>query len=286
MPRIAFVNGTYVPHHQAAVHVEDRGYQFADGVYEVVLVRKNKMLDMDRHLDRLERSLSLLEIPMPCHRRALEQIADRLRRQNLLSYGLIYIQVTRGVTLRDHAPPADLVAAMQPALVMTTKRLAVPDEAKVAQGVSIITLPDERWARCEIKTVGLLPNALAKFKARDAGAFEAWMIDREGFVTEATASNAWIVTKAGKIVTRQLGPDILAGVTRAVVLQNLGGKWQFEERKFSRDEALDAAEAFITSASSFVMPVVKIDGQTIGDGKAGSVALTLRKHYLDAADAA
>ena len=284
MARIAFVNGSFVPHHQAAVHVEDRGYQFADGIYEVIFVRGSKMLDMDRHLDRLERSLSLLAIPMPCHRRSLEQIIDRLRRQNLLSYGLIYIQVTRGVTVRDHAPPAALVAAMQPSLVMTTKRLAIPDEAKVAKGVSIITLPDERWARCEIKTINLLPNVLAKMKARDAGAYEAWMIDREGFVTEATASNAWIVTRDGKIVTRQLGTEILAGVTRAVVLKNLEGNWQFEERKFTREEALNAQEAFVTSASSFVMPVVTIDGITIGNGQVGAVASGLRKQYLAAAD--
>ncbi|MCX8501106.1 MAG: D-amino-acid transaminase [Alphaproteobacteria bacterium] len=280
MPRIAFVNGSFVPHSRAAVHVEDRGYQFADGVYEVIFVRDSRMLDAGRHLDRLERSLALLAIPMPCHRRALEQISERLRRQNLLRNGLVYIQVTRGVTTRDHAPPPEVLAAMQPALVMTTKRLPLPDEAAIAKGVAVISLPDERWHRCEIKTVNLLPNVLAKMQARDAGAYEAWLIDRDGFVTEGTASNAWIVTQDKQIITHQRGVEILSGVTRAAVLDWLGDGWQFAERKFSRAEALAAAEAFLTSASSFVTPVVSIDGKPIGNGKPGEVATELRRRYL------
>lgn len=182
MSRIAYVNGRYVPHREAAVHIEDRGYQFADGVYEVTAVRDGKLIDEDRHLERLARSLRELRIERPMSDAALKLVTRELLRRNGVRDGIVYLQVTRGVARRDHAFPADA----RPSIVMTTKRTKGPPAKAVEEGVSVITIPDQRWARCDIKSVSLLPNVLGKQRAKEAGAFEAWQVDRAGHVTEGT----------------------------------------------------------------------------------------------------
>ncbi len=278
MPRYAYVNGRYLPHAQAAVHIEDRGYQFADGVYEVVPVAAGRAVDKDPHLDRLERSLAALHIPMPMTRKALELVSRELLRRNGVSNGLLYMQVTRGVAPRDHVFPANA----RPALVMTTKRIDFAGQPKFADGVGVITVPDQRWARRDIKTVNLLPNCLAKQAAAEAGAYEAFQVDGDGYVTEGTSSNAWIVTGGGTLVTRQLGYEILHGVTRRTILAIAKEEdVPFEERPFTVAEALAAKEAFVTSATSFVTPVVRIDGKAVGDGRPGPLSKRLLAWYRD-----
>ncbi|MBE9557482.1 MAG: D-amino-acid transaminase [Proteobacteria bacterium] len=278
MPRYAYVNGQYLPHGRAAIHIEDRGYQFADGIYEVVPVAAGRPVDESQHLDRLERSLSELRIAMPMSRRALELVCHELLRRNGIRDGLIYIQVTRGVAPRNHAFPADA----SPALVMTTKRMNFTGQAKFTDGVSVITVPDQRWARRDIKTINLLPNCLAKQTATEAGAYEALQVDDEGNVTEGTSSNAWIVTGNGKLITRHLSDDILHGVTRRTILAIAAEEGvDFEERPFTVAEALAANEAFVTSATSFVTPVVRIDGKPVGDGVPGPLAQRLLAWYRD-----
>lgn len=278
MPRHAYVNGRYLPHGRAAVHIEDRGYQFADGVYEVVPVAAGRAVDEGPHLDRLERSLAELRIAMPMSRKALELVSRELLRRNQIRDGYIYIQVTRGVAPRNHVFPAHV----RPALVMTTKRVDFAGQSKFTTGVSVITTPDLRWARRDIKTLGLLPNCLAKQDAAEAGAYEALLYDGEGNVTEGTGSNAWIVANGGKLVTRQLSNDILHGVTRRTILDIAAEEGvSFEERPFSVEEALAAREAFVTSAISFVTPVVKIDGKSVGDGKPGLLTRRLLEWYRD-----
>jgi D-alanine transaminase len=242
MSRIAYVNGRYVPHADAAVHVEDRGYQFADGVYEVVLVYNGRMVDEIPHLDRLDRSLGELRIPSPMSRPALRSVMRELLRRNRIHTGLIYMQVTRGVARRDHPFPKNA----QPSLVMTAKRIALPTGAAVENGVRVISIPDIRWERCDIKTVALLPNVLGKQQAKEAGAYEAWQVDRDGYVTEGTSTNAWIVTKDGELVTRNANQAILNGITRLTLLklaerENL----RLVERGFTIEEAKQAREAFI-----------------------------------------
>ena len=283
MSRVAYVNGRYVPHQHASVHVEDRGYQFADGVYEVCEIRDGRLIDETRHLDRLERSLRELEIRMPMSRAALRIVLREVAGRNRVRDGLVYLQVTRGVARRDHAfPPADT----PPALVVTAKIIPRAKGDRLAeQGVAVITLPDNRWARVDIKTVGLLPNAIAKQKAQQAGAREAWFVDREGFVTEGASTTAWIVTKAGTLVTRPNGTDILPGVTRLTVTdlaRRLG--LEVEERKFTVAEAKRAREAFMTGASTVVMPIVAIDGEPVANGHPGSVATQLRAAFHDVAE--
>ncbi|MDH5556661.1 MAG: D-amino-acid transaminase [Alphaproteobacteria bacterium] len=278
MPRYAYVNGQYLPHDQAAVHIEDRGYQFADGVYEVVPVAGGLAVDEIPHLDRLERSLAELRIAMPMSRRALEIVCRELLRRNGIRNGLIYIQVTRGVAPRNHSFPAHA----RPALVMTTKRMNFDGQSKFRDGVAVISAPDLRWARRDIKTINLLPNCLAKQAALEAGAYEAIQVDAEGKVTEGTSSNAWIVTKDGMLVTRQLSNDILHGVTRRTILAiAMEEGIAFEERPFTVPEAQGAREAFVTSATSFVTPVVEIDGKRIGDGKPGLLSQRLLSWYRD-----
>lgn len=278
MPRFAYVNGRYVPHRDAAVHIEDRGYQFADGVYEVVTVAGGRLVDEGPHLDRLERSLSALAIQMPMSRRALELVSHELIRRNGVRNGLVYMQVTRGVAPRDHRYPADAV----PSLVMTTKRIDFAAQPKFTEGVSVITIPDQRWARRDIKTIALLPNCIGKQMAYEAGAYEAWMVDGDGLVTEGTSSNAWIVTAGGRLVTRHLSNDILHGITRRTVLAiALEEGVAFEERPFSVDEAKRAREAFVTSATSFVTPVVRIDDVPVADGKPGVLSARLLAWYQD-----
>ena len=277
MARYAYVNGRYVDHREASVHIEDRGYQLADGVYEVVGVRDGRLIDEGPHIDRLDRSLRELRIDWPVSRAALSFIMRELMRRNRLRDGLIYMQVTRGVARRDHAFPTTPV---KPALVLTTKNSKRGD-ADPGPGIAIKSQPDIRWERCDIKTVALLPNVLAKQAARESGAYEAWLIDTNGCVTEGASTNAWIVTQDGELVTRQTDNGILAGITRQT-LKSLCNALQlkFVERSFSLAEAMKAQEAFITSATSFVTPVVKIDGQTVGNGKVGPTARRLREEYV------
>ena len=277
MPRYAYVNGRYTHHHDATVHIEDRGYQLADGVYEVVTILNGRLIDENGHLARLERSLAELKIQMPARREVLRLIMRELIKRNGLDNGLVYMQVTRGVAPRNHAFPT---APVKPALVMTTKRMDFARMAKFSEGVSVITVPEQRWERRDIKTIGLLPNCLGKQAAIEAGAYEAWQVDADGYVTEGTSSNAWILTKGKKLVTRPLGNDILHGITRKTVLALAADCGiEVEERPFSVDEAYDALEAYATSATSFVTPVVKIDNHVLGNGKPGSFGQKLLEAY-------
>jgi len=281
MGRYAYVNGQYVDHLKASVHIEDRGYQLADGVYEVVGIRDGKLIDETLHIDRLDRSLKELRIGWPVARSTLGFIIRELMRRNHLRDGLVYMQVTRGVARRDHAFPTTPV---KPALVMTTKNTKHLG-ADPGAGVAVKSMRDIRWERCDIKSVALLPNVLAKQAARESGAYEAWLIDEQGCVTEGASTNAWIVTPEGELVTRQTDNGILAGITRHT-LKSLAHSMQlkFVERPFSLAEAKKAKEAFITSATSFVTPVVKIDGEAVGDGKVGPTARRLREEYVRFSD--
>jgi len=283
MSRIAYVNGRYLRHGDASVHIEDRGYQFADGVYEVFEIWNGKIVDERQHLDRLERSLREMAIAMPVARNALKVIVREIIARNRVGDGLVYLQVTRGVAKRDHVfPPPDT----PPALVVTAKITSRVASDKLAEeGASVITVPDNRWDRVDIKTVSLLPNAIARQKAKEAGANEAWFIDADGFVTEGAATTAWIVTKEGTLVTRPDGTGILPGITRrtAAAVANKQGL-TVEERKFTVDEALCAREAFMTAASTVVMPIVEIDGKPIANGRPGSIATALRAAFHDVAE--
>ncbi len=283
MSRIAYVNGRYSNHADAVVHVEDRGYQFADGVYEVCEVASGYIMDMSRHLDRLDRSLRELRIAWPLNRKSLEHVMREVVRRNRVRNGLVYLQVTRGVARRDHFFPASHV---KPALVVTAKKTDPAVAAKkVENGVKVITVPENRWERVDIKTVGLLPNVLARQQAREAGAQEAWFVDPDGTVKEGAATNAWIVTADGKLVTRPAENGILRGITRATVMEvaaKLG--LEVEERAFTVEQAKAAREAFMTAATTVVMPVVEIDGQPIANGHPGSVTLSLRQAFFDIAE--
>jgi D-alanine transaminase len=282
MPRIAYVNGRYVAHADAYVHVEDRGYQFADGVYEVCEVARGYIMDMTRHLDRLNRSLSELQIAWPMTRGALQIVVSEVVRRNRVRNGLVYLQVTRGVATRDFLFPANT----KPSLVVTAKKVDPTFAAKRAEsGIKVITVPETRWDRVDIKTVGLLPNVLAKEKARAIGSQEAWFVDAEGDVKEGGSSNAWIVTRDGVLVTRPAEHGILRGITRTTLFEvaaKLGLK--IEERGFSVAEAKAAREAFISSATTIAMPVVAIDGHPVANGHPGSVVLSLRQAFFDVAE--
>ncbi|WP_029005193.1 D-amino-acid transaminase [Azorhizobium doebereinerae] len=278
MSRVAYVNGQYVPHAEASVHVEDRGYQFADGVYEVCEVRDGHLVDERRHLDRLDRSLKELRITPPMARGPLGVVLRETVARNRVRDGLVYMQVTRGVARRDHAFPAEGTPA---SLVVTSRSVNFAANDRAAEsGIKVITMPDNRWERVDIKTVGLLPNVLAKQAAKEAGAKEAWFVDAAGNVTEGSSTNAWIVTADGVLVTRSADHGILRGITRTVLF-DLAAQEQLriEERAFTRAEAMAAREAFISSATNLVMPVVSIDGAKIGDGKPGPMARRLRERY-------
>ncbi|WP_169569147.1 D-amino-acid transaminase [Sneathiella limimaris] len=279
MSRIAYVNGQYVPHLDAAVHIEDRGYQFADGVYEVIPVVNNKLIGEEGHLDRLWRSMEELKMAEPMKRKPLEMVMREVLRQNGVENGLIYLQVTRGVAPRDHPFPRDAVSS----LVMTAKKTSPEKaEAKAAKGVSIITVPDIRWARRDIKSVSLLPNVLAKQEAVEKGAYEAFQVDEEGFITEGSSTNAWIITQDGTLVTRPTGNDILAGITRADLLKLLEQKnYKVELRPFTVEELQNAREVFLTSSSSYVLPIVEVDGKPVGNGHPGSISNDLRGIFKD-----
>jgi D-alanine transaminase len=262
------------------VHIEDRGLQFADSIYEVCSVLAGRLMDEQGHLDRLERSVGALGINMPMERAALQVVMREMIRRNRLSNALLYLQVTRGMHKRDHPMPA----AHKSTLIMTVRPFNIAAvEKRRAEGVSVITLPDIRWGRCDIKTTGLLPNTMAKTEARKRGAFEAWMVDRDGYVTEGASTNAWIVTGEGVLVTRNLSSQILAGVTRLGVLNALAreGFNAIEERAFTLREALAAREAFVTSASGGVLPVVSIDAQPVGDGRPGPIAGRVHGLYAE-----
>jgi D-alanine transaminase len=282
MSRLAYVNGRFQPLSEAGVSVEDRGFQFADGVYEVWAVFDGRLADAEGHFVRLERSLSELRIDPPMSRAALGQVLRETVRRNRVRDGIVYLQITRGAARRDHAFPKPGTPAT---VVVTARRVDyAAEEAKAAKGVQVVTTPDIRWGRCDIKTVGLLPNALAKQAAREQGAYEAWLVDAEGKVTEGSSTNAWIVDGAGRLRTRGTTSNILRGITRGSLIE-LARELQIPviEEAFTVEEAKAASEAFLTAASGFVMPVVAIDGVPVGNAKPGPVALRLRSLYLDAA---
>jgi D-alanine transaminase len=278
MSRIAYVNGRYLPHSGAAVHIEDRGYQFADGVYEACEIRDNALIDVRRHLDRLERSLAELDMASPMSRAALITVLRQVARMNRVRNGLLYLQVTRGVASRDHAFPKPPVP---PSVVVTAKPISPAASRNRAEtGIAVISCPDNRWDRVDIKTVGLLPNVLAKQAARAAGSYEAIFVDADGNVTEGASTNVWIVTANGDLVTRPAEHGILKGITRDVVIEaarSLGIK--VIERYFSLEEAKRARESFITAATTIVLPVVRIDDTSIGNGVPGSISTRLREVF-------
>ncbi|MFN9009556.1 MAG: D-amino-acid transaminase [Hyphomonadaceae bacterium] len=278
MPRIAYVDGQFVRHGEASIHVEDRGLQFGDAVYEVWAVRGGILFDSEGHLARLARSLAALQIKAPMSNASLMVIVRELMARNKLKDGLVYLQISRGVARRDHPFPAH----SRPSIILTARAMNMAQaDARAAKGIQVQTCPDIRWGRVDIKTVNLLPNVLAKQAALEAGFADAWFVDAEGLVTEGTAQNAWIVDSDGLLRTRPATHAILRGITRDTIIktaQELG--FAFEEKAFSRDEAISAQEAFITSATSFVTPVIELDGHKIGDGTPGSIARKLRETYL------
>ncbi len=278
MPRIAYVNGAYTPLEDASVHIEDRGYQFADGIYEVVLRVGGRFWDLEGHLKRWARSLAELEIRAPISEAALKIVIAKLVEKNRLGDCMIYMQATRGVASRNHPFPS---ADTAPALVLTAKPIDLEKlNAKAAKGVAVITRPDIRWGRVDIKTVGLLPNCLAKEAAVRENAVEAWLV-KDGKVTEGSSSNAWIVDDKGRLITHPLGNEILGGITRQTAIACAESlQLKVVERAFTVEEALKAREAFITSAMNLVTPVIAIDGNRIGDGAPGPIATRLRARYV------
>lgn len=279
MARIAYVNGRYLAAAEATVNIDDRGYQFADGVYEVCELRGGRLIDEAGHWARLRRSLGEVRIAPPLGEAALRLVVREVVRRNRIRDGLVYVQVTRGVAPRGHAFP---LRPTRPSLVITASRADPLTAVRAIQGIAVVTVPDTRWARVDIKTTGLLANVLAKQAAREAGANEAWFVDKDGFVSEGASSNAWIVSRGGELITAPTSAPILAGVTRAAALSvaavlGLG----FAERRFSVAEALAAAEAFVTSATSIATPVIRLDGKPVGSGRPGPVAAALRQAMLE-----
>lgn len=282
MGRIAYVNGRYSRHADAAVHIEDRGYQLADAVYEVWSVFGGKLADAEGHFARLKRSLGELQIPEPMSRAALTVVLREVLRRNHVREGLIYLQISRGVAPRDHAFPQ---GPLSPSVVITAKSLdREASEAKAAKGITVITTPENRWGRCDIKTVGLLPNVLARQAARTQGAGEALFVDELGLITEGASANAWILGEDGVLRTRDTQANILRGVTRNTLLDVIAkAGLKVEERAFSPDDMAQAQEAFITGAGSLVLAVTAIDGRAIGNGAPGPVAQKLRSLYIERA---
>ncbi len=278
MSRCAYVNGRYVPHATARTHVEDRGMQFSDGVYEVIAVVGGELVDAALHFERLDRSLSALEIAAPMRRAPLEAVLREVARRNRVSEGIVYLQVNRGVAPRNHAFPRDA----RPSMVVTARRGQPASSPALVEGVRVITIPDIRWRRRDIKSVSLLANVLAKQAAAQDGAFEAWQVDEDGMVTEGSQSNAWMVEAGGAVVTRASSHDILTGITRTRLI-DLARKDGITviERAFTPQEAARAREAFLTSTSSFVVPVVQIDESVVANGRPGAVTERLRALYLD-----
>ena len=279
MSRFAYVNGRFVRHGEAAVHIEDRGYQLADGVYEVWAVFDGKLADAEGHFARLWRSLDELRIAHPMGEAALTCVLREAVRRNMVRDGLVYLQVTRGVARRDHAFPNP---AVPPSIVVTAKSVdRKAAAAKAALGACVISVPENRWGRCDIKSVGLLPNALAKQAARERGAIEAWFVDDLGLVTEGASSNAWIIDAEGNLRTRDTNANILRGVTRSTLLEVIReAGLPINEKPFTIADAQAAREAFITGAGTLVMPIVRVDGVTVGNGSPGPVATRLRDLYI------
>jgi len=277
--RIVYVNGDYLPEEDARISVFDRGFLFADGVYEVTSVLGGRLVDFPGHLARLHRSLAELEMPAPVSDEVLEAIHRELLARNAVTEGMVYLQVTRGPADRDFAYPPEPV----PSLVLFTQARPLADTASGRNGIKVIALPDIRWQRRDIKTVQLLAPSMCKMMAKRAGKDDAWLVE-DGFVTEGTSNNAWIVTAGGTLVTRNLSTSILHGITRhAVMALAAEAQIRVEERPFTIAEAHAAAEAFITAASAFVTPVVEIDGKPLGDGTPGPLTRRLRELYIDAA---
>ncbi|WP_416900000.1 MAG: D-amino-acid transaminase [Minwuia sp.] len=277
MNRIAYVNGQYTAHHAAAVHVEDRGYQFSDGVYEVIPVVAGKQIDSVGHMERLARSLSELRIPAPMSERAMNLVINEVIRRNRVRNGYVYLQVTRGVAPRDHAFPTDPDSAL---VIYARPKSSAARKSNAETGVAVITVPDQRWARRDIKTVSLLPNCLAKQAAKEAGAYEAFMYDREGMITEGSSTNAWIVDQEGRLITRPASNDILNGVTRLALMALVEeAGLEIVERPFSVEELRSAREVFLTSSSGMATPVVKVDDRVIGNGRPGSVTCGIMERF-------
>jgi D-alanine transaminase len=282
MSRVAYVNGRYLLRRSATVHIEDRGYQFADGVYEVCEVFRGALIDEKRHFERLSYSLAELQIAPPLRPGGLAIVVREIMARNKIDNGFVYVQVTRGVAARDHFFPHP---AVRPSLIVTARQVnPEKGEVQAQKGVSVITTPDLRWKRVDIKSISLLPNVLARQLARERAAYEAWLVDSSDMITEGAASNAWIVSENGTIVTRHLDCSILRGITRTTLMEIIAAQGlKLEERKFSLDEALAAREAFITGATALIMPVVRINGKKIGQGNPGSITLKLRAIFHDIA---
>ncbi len=285
MTRIVYVNGRYLPYAEAAIHPEDRGNQFADAVYEVIEVREGHLIDETRHLARLERSLGAITIPLPMSRAAWGRVLRETIRRNRVRNGLVYLQVSRGVAKRDFFFPA---ADTLPTVICLARRMApAKGEAQAAKGIAIQSTPDVRWANCDIKTVMLLPASMAKQRAKESGANDAWFVDADGYVTEGASANVWILDREGKLVTRALDKAVLPGITRATLLDVLAREGiPVVERPFTIEEAQSAREAFITSATSIVMPVTSIDGRPVGNGEPGMLAMRLRAEFHKVAEQA
>lgn len=281
MSRIAFVNGSFLPLEEARVPITDRGFLLADGIYEVSAVLNGRLVDNEAHLARLDRSLREIRIPNPYSATEWRRLEEELVRRNGLVEGLVYMQVTRGAAERDFAFPE----ASTPTIVMFTQSKRITRSPQAERGVAVVTTPDLRWKRRDIKSVALLAQVLAKQAAAEAGAYEAWMVE-DGFVTEGSSSTAFIVTAERSIVTRPLSHAVLPGITRLAVMRLVFERGlRVEERPFSVAEAHEAAEAFLTSASSFVMPVISIDGRPVGSGTPGTTTLRLREVYFEMAGA-
>lgn len=281
MSRVAYVNGAYVPLPSASVSITDRGFQFADSIYEVWAIRDGRLFDVEAHMTRLQRSLAELRIAPPMNEASLMAVIRETIRRNRVTDGIVYVQISRGAANRDHVFPAP---STKPTLVITAKNLDRAAIAKrAAAGIKVASAPETRWERRDIKSVNLLPNVLARQGAKEKGAYEAWFVDEDGLVTEGTSSNAWIVDANGVLRTRELSFDVLHGVTRAAVLKLAQERqMQIEERPFTIEEVKAAREAFITNSSNAVTAVIEIDGVRIGDGKPGPVTEALRAAYLGA----
>jgi D-alanine transaminase len=281
MSRIVFLNGSFLPLEEARVPFMDRGFLFGDGIYEGIGVLDGRLIDNEAHLARLERSLAEVRIPNPHTRAEWTALQEELVRRNDMTEGFIYFQVTRGVAERDFFFPENA----EPTVAMFTQAKAIADAPAARRGIAVVTVPDQRWARRDIKSINLLAQVLAKQAAKEAGAQEAWMVE-DGYVTEGGSSSAFIITKQGSIVVRPLSTAILPGITRRSLLRlSEEAGIALEERRFTVEEAYDAAEAFLTSASNFVLPVVSIDGRPVGDGKPGPITKHLRELYLSMASA-
>ena len=281
MTQIAYVNGRYVLKNKALVHIDDRGYQFSDGVYEVIAVMNSHLIDIEAHLDRLNHSLSSLNIDWPCNRRVVNLILKTVLKRNHLKNGIIYLQITRGVAQRIHEFPSK---STKPSLIVTAAHNDFFSQNIHPFGAKVVTIKENRWSRRDIKSVSLLPNVLNKQFAIDKGAYEAWMVDEKSQITEGASTNAWIVNHDDQLVTRPLGPEILGGITRMRIIDlALKNNLNVLEKGFTLQEAQKAKEAFLTSTTSLVMPVIEIDGVKIGNGKVGNISqklLELYKEYI------